>query len=66
MYFMLLQRLRTPHLLVSNCVFYMAFIPAYIPVPVLTILIDYTPGLYMGKLTGRARSWLLAVNVIPT
>ena len=42
LYFMLPQRLRTLHLLVSSCVFYMAFIPAYILILALTIAIDYT------------------------
>lgn len=66
MYFILPQRLRTPHLLVSSCIFYMAFIPAYIAILALTIAIDYTAGIYLGKVAGRARSWLLAASVIAT
>jgi len=66
MYFILPQRLRTPHLLVSSCIFYMAFIPAYIVILALTIAIDYTAGIYLGKVAGRARSWLLAASVIAT
>ena len=65
-YFVLPQRLRTPHLLVSSCVFYMAFIPAYILILGLTIVIDYTAGIYLEKVAGRARSWLLAASVIAT
>lgn len=66
MYFMLPQRLRTPHLLVSSCVFYTAFIPVYILILALTIAIDYTAGLYLEKAVGRARSWLLVASVIAT
>jgi alginate O-acetyltransferase complex protein AlgI len=66
MYFVLPQRLRTPHLLVSSCVFYMAFIPAYILILGLTIVIDYTAGIYLEKVAGRARSWLLAASVMAT
>jgi D-alanyl-lipoteichoic acid acyltransferase DltB (MBOAT superfamily) len=44
----------------------MAFIPAYILILALTIVIDYTAGLYLEKATGRARVWLLAVSVIAT
>src|SRR5215467_13470715 len=66
MYFILPQRLQTPHLLVSSCIFYMAFIPAYIVILALTIAIDYTAGIYLGKVAGRARSWLLAASVIAT
>jgi alginate O-acetyltransferase complex protein AlgI len=65
MYFVLPQRLRTPHLLVSSCVFYMAFIP-YILILGLTIVIDYTAGIYLEKVAGRARSWLLAASVMAT
>src|SRR5262249_24969600 len=66
MYFLLPQRLRTPHLLVSRCVFYMAFIPAYILILALTVAIDYTAGLLLEKAVGRARSALLAISVIAT
>jgi D-alanyl-lipoteichoic acid acyltransferase DltB (MBOAT superfamily) len=66
MYFMLPQRFRTVHLLAASCVFYMAFIPAYILILALTIAIDYTAGLYLEKTTGRARRWLLAGSVFAT
>ncbi len=65
-YFMLPHRLRTLHLLISSCVFYMAFIPAYILILALTIAIDYTAGIYLEKAAGRSRSWLLAASVVAT
>src|SRR5262249_29968714 len=63
MYFLLPQRPRTLHLLVSSCVFYMAFIPAYILILALTIIIDYTAGIYLEKATGLTCSWLLGISV---
>lgn len=66
LYFLLPQRLCTPHLLVSSCVFYMAFIPAYILILALTIVIDYTAGIFLEKATGRSRHWLLGVSVMAT
>ncbi len=65
-YFLLPQRLRTLHLLASSCMFYMAFIPAYILILGLTIIIDYTAGIYMERATGQTRSWLLGVSVVAT
>ena len=53
LYFLLPQRWRTPMLLVASCVFYMAFIPAYILILAVTILIDYTAGIYLVRVTGR-------------
>ncbi len=65
-YFLLPQRLRTFHLLLSSCIFYMAFIPAYILILALTILIDYTAGIYLEKATGRARIWWLRGSIVAT
>jgi len=48
-------------LLVASCVFYMAFIPAYIAILGLTIAVDYLAGLLIERSTGAwRRSWLLA------
>lgn len=66
LYFLLPQRLRTPLLLVSSCVFYMAFIPAYILILGLTILIDYTAGIYLERTDGKARRFLLWVSIAAT
>jgi alginate O-acetyltransferase complex protein AlgI len=65
-YFLLPQRQRTLHLLISSCIFYMAFIPAYILILALTILIDYTAGIFIERTNGRKRAWLLAVSVVVT
>lgn len=65
-YFLLPHRLRTLHLLLASCLFYMAFIPAYILVLAITIIIDYTAGIFLERATGRRRRWLLLVSVVAT
>ena len=65
-YFGLPHRLRTLHLLIASCIFYMAFIPAYILILAITILIDYTAGIYVERSRGRARRWLLWVSIAAT
>ncbi len=66
LYFSLPQRLRTPHLLVSSCVFYMSFVPIYILILATTILIDYVAGILLEKTTGRRRYWLMIISVVST
>jgi alginate O-acetyltransferase complex protein AlgI len=65
-YFSLPQRHRVLMLLLASCVFYMAFIPAYILILFLTIAIDYFAGIYLEKYQGRARKVLLAVSIVST
>ncbi|HLJ78633.1 MAG TPA: hypothetical protein VKT75_14525, partial [Acidobacteriaceae bacterium] len=65
-YFLLPQRWRTLWLLAASCVFYMAFIPAYISILLVTILIDYVAGMYIEKSTGRRRRWLLGISIAST
>ena len=66
LYFALPRSLKTPLLLVSSCVFYMAFIPAYLSILAVTIAIDYTAGIYLERTTGRARRYLLIVSIVST
>lgn len=66
LYFSLPQRLRTPLLLLASCAFYMAFIPVYILILFLTILIDYFAGIYLEKTTGRTRRYLLIMSIVAT
>jgi alginate O-acetyltransferase complex protein AlgI len=66
LYFGLPYRFRTPMLLVASCIFYMAFIPAYILILALTILIDYTAGIYLGRVRGYWRTVLLWTSIAAT
>ncbi len=65
-YFALPHRWRTLFLLLASCVFYMAFIPAYIAILAITILIDYAAGLGIEATRGRKRTLLLAVSIAAT
>jgi alginate O-acetyltransferase complex protein AlgI len=59
-YFLLPQRVRWIHLLLASCLFYMAFVPAYLFVLAFTITIDYFAGLAIEKSRGAARrAWLI-------
>lgn len=66
LYFAAPIRMRVPLLLVSSCVFYMAFIPAYILILFLTIGIDYVAGIYIEKTQGRGRKAWLIGSIIST
>jgi alginate O-acetyltransferase complex protein AlgI len=66
LYFRLPQRARTPFLLAASCLFYMAFIPAYILILAVTITIDYGAGLWLERTTGKARHLLLVISIVAT
>lgn len=60
LYFLAPLRFRVPLLLVASAVFYMAFIPAYILILFVTIVIDYAAGIFMERAQGaRRRAWLI-------
>ncbi len=60
LYFVLPFKLRWLMLLVASCVFYMYFIPKYILILFLTILIDYAAGIAMEKYPGKKKAFLIA------
>jgi alginate O-acetyltransferase complex protein AlgI len=66
LYFLSPQRWRVLWLLIASCVFYMAFIPAYILILFVTILIDYFAGIYIEASIGRKRVVLLWVSITST
>jgi alginate O-acetyltransferase complex protein AlgI len=66
LYFVLPQRARTLLLLAASCLFYMAFIPAYILILAVTIAIDYLAGIWLERTEGRARVVLLVVSIVST
>lgn len=53
-------------LLIASCVFYMAFIPYYILILAVTIIIDYTAAIYIEKATGQKRKLLLIISIVST
>jgi len=53
-------------LLISSCVFYMFFIPKYILILFITILIDYFAGIKISSSEGRARKTWLVLSIVST
>jgi alginate O-acetyltransferase complex protein AlgI len=66
LFFLSPQRFRTGLLLVASCFFYMAFIPAYILILSVTILIDYFAGMYIETAEGSKKKVALYVSIIST
>lgn len=63
-YFLLPLRARWAWLLAASCVFYMAFVPAYILILAFTIIVDYTAGLWIERSEGGRRKSLLLASII--
>ena len=66
LYFLLPHRFRWFHLLIASCVFYMFFIPYYILILFVTILIDYIAGICIARTQGRKRKVYLWISIIST
>jgi D-alanyl-lipoteichoic acid acyltransferase DltB (MBOAT superfamily) len=66
LYFLIPHPYRWFLLLAASCFFYMAFIPVYILVLALTIVIDYTAALFIEKAEGKKRKWFLIVSIVST
>jgi alginate O-acetyltransferase complex protein AlgI len=66
LYFALPHRWRGAMLLAASCLFYMAFVPAYILILAVTILIDYVAGLRIEATEGSRRRLWLIVSIVST
>jgi len=66
LYFFIPHKFRWQLLLVSSCVFYMTFIPAYILVLAVLIIIDYFAGLFIERSIGKKRMIFLLISIIST
>ncbi len=66
LYFFLPHRFRWFLLLAASCVFYMAFIPVYILILLVTILIDYFAGIFIEETEGHRRKLYLVISIIST
>jgi len=68
LFFALPHRYRWQLLLAASCLFYMAFIPAYILILAVTIVIDFFAGLWLGRpgLSQGKRRVILVVSVVST
>ena len=67
LYYILPHRFRWMMLLAASCFFYMAFIPQYIVILAITILIDYFAGIWIADSTDpkRKKVWLVT-SIIST
>lgn len=65
-YFVLPHRHRWMFLLAASCIFYMAFIPAYILILLATITIDYYAGMRIEASEGRNRKAWLVMSIVST
>lgn len=66
LYFLLPHAYRWMLLLVASCLFYMFFIPQYILILFITIVIDYIAGIYIARSQGRRKKTYLVVSIIST
>ncbi|OGE78691.1 alginate O-acetyltransferase [Candidatus Daviesbacteria bacterium RIFCSPLOWO2_02_FULL_41_8] len=66
LYFLLPHRFRWFMLLIASVIFYMAFIPWYILILLITILIDYSAGIFIERSGGKKKKTLLVVSIIST
>lgn len=64
LFFLVPHRFRWIHLLSASLFFYMAFLPVYVLILVVTILVDYVAGILIEKSSGNRRKWLLALSII--
>ncbi len=63
LYFWLPQRGRVPLLLLASCYFYMAFVPKYILILFVLILVDYLAGLLLEAAPPARRKLVLVVSL---
>src|SRR4051812_3674559 len=66
LYFLMGYKYRWAFLLIASCIFYMAFIPAYIFILFITILIDYYAGIYIEGSQGSTRKFCLVISILST
>ena len=64
LYFSLPHKFRWLLLLLSSFYFYMAFLPVYVLILLVTIVVDYYAGIYIAKSRGRKRKLFLVCSLI--
>ena len=64
LYFLLPHKWRWLMLLIASCTFYMFFVPVYILILFVTIVIDYFAGIYIERSEGKKRKYLLIISLI--
>jgi D-alanyl-lipoteichoic acid acyltransferase DltB (MBOAT superfamily) len=63
-YFLLAHKYRWALLLLASCYFYMAFVPIYLGILGLTIVIDYFAGIYLERFQGSSKKLFLGFSLL--
>ena len=63
-YFLLPHRWRWLHLLLASCVFYAAFIPAYLLILLFMIVVDYIAGIMIENASPARRKRFLIISIL--
>jgi len=63
-FFLLPHKYRWSWLLLASCLFYCAFIPSYILILAVIIIIDYFVGILIEKSTDKKRKYYLALSIV--
>jgi len=63
-YFLLAHKYRWALLLLASCYFYMAFVPIYLGILGLTIVIDYFAGIYLERFQGGGKKIFLGASLL--
>jgi len=63
-YFLMAHKYRWLLLLLASCYFYMAFVPIYLGILALTIVIDYFAGILLEQHEGQTKKWILALSIV--
>lgn len=66
LYFLLPQRYRWTLLLGASCFFYMYFVPVYILILAVTIVVDYGAGIWIEQAQGNRRKQYMVISVVVT
>ena len=68
LFYVLPQKLRWVMLLAASCVFYMWFVPKYILILLVTIIVDFTAGVLMENYANRPKlkKTFLVVSIVST
>lgn len=64
LYFLLPHKSRWFLLLISSCIFYMAFVPKYILILGVTIVVDYFAGIIISRMQGNSKRIFLIASLI--
>jgi len=65
-YFLIPHKYRWAWLLAASCFFYMAFIPIYILILLITIVIDYIAGILIERSEGKKKQLYLVISIVST